>query len=202
MSVRRGLSVPAIEPHHLYDGFANHGAEVAQRITDRYQAQGGKGALNALLAREMRMGPGSGLKRSRAVAEGLSNIGGFAIRSLKKHWKFPAIGTAAAVGIAAIGGGGGDIQMSDHSERVTDLATGPGAPHISPPSMTPNRIVTSAGSSMPAGYQVRETDNYGTYGIRQLTQLGAELNSSVRIRDNRGSITPEYIDKVQRERYY
>jgi hypothetical protein len=166
-------------------------------------AQGGRGDLNSALAREMRMGPGSGISQSRAISNSLGEVASTAKRAFKKHWKYPAIGGAIAFGISSLLGGGDlSIPSSDHSQRVTELGQGPGVPHITPPSMTPNRIVTAGGGSMPVGYMMHTEADYSPQQIRQLGAYGHETGSSVRIKDDRGAITPEFIDKISRERYY
>ena len=164
------------------------------------QFQGGRGDLNASLAREMRMGPGSGITKSRQIAEAARDVAGTVMRSLKKHWKLPAIGAAAAVGISALAGGG--MKMKDQNQQVTSLGQGPDVPHITTPSMTPNRIVSSGGGSMPVGYGMHGNRDYSALGLRQIASFAQEVGSSVRIRDDRGAITPEYIEKASRERYY
>jgi hypothetical protein len=175
--------------------------EMFSRVIDQFQ--GGRGDLNAALTRAMRMGPGSGLSRSRAVVQSLGNVGQTAMQAFRKHWKYPAIGTAVALGIGAVLGGD-DLDMPDHSEKVTQLAQGmgPAVPTITPPTMSPNRIVSSQGGAMPGGFGMHEESDYSSYGLRQLGAVAQELNTSVMIKDNRGAITPEYIDKARRERYY
>ncbi len=164
------------------------------------QFQGGRGDLNAALTRTMRMGPGSSISTSRAVADGLKGMAQTVGRALKKRWYLPALGAAAAVGISSLGGG--SLNMSDHNRQVDGLGGGPGVPHISAPQMNPNRIVTSGGGGMPAGYGMHTTGDFNSQGLRQLNILAGEIGASVRMRDDRGSITPQYIDKAQRERYY
>jgi hypothetical protein len=169
------------------------------RVIDQFQ--GGRGDLNAALSRSIRMGPGSAISKSRAVVQRMGDIGQTALQAFKKHWKYPAIGTAVALGISSVLGGN-DLEMPDHSDKVTSLGQGPGVPRIAPPAMHPGRIVTSGGSGTPSGFGMHEESDYSSYGMRQLGQVAQELNSDIRIRDNRGAITPEYIQKAQRERYY
>ncbi len=165
------------------------------------QVKGGRGDLNSILTRTMRMGPGSVTDRGRIAVQGVKGIASTALHAFKRHWQYPAAGLAIATGIAAAMNTG-DISMRDHNSRINDIAAGPSVPHISAPSMTPNRIVSAGGGSMPVGYEMHSNRDYDSYGLRQLGTMAQEFNSSVRIRDNRGAITPEYIDKVSRERYY
>jgi hypothetical protein len=55
---------------------------------------------------------------------------------------------------------------------------------------------------MPSGYAMSGGNDYDSGGLRELANLAAETGSIVSLRDSRGSVTPEYIQKVQRERYY
>lgn len=185
---------------------AQKGAEWNRITNDQFikaidDAKAGRGDLNATLTRGMRLGPGSAVSKSRAAVESARGVGNAAIRAFKKHWKYPAVGAAIALGISSVLGGS-DLGMKDHSQQVNALGSGPASPHISAPVMNPNRIITSAGGAMPVGYGMHTTGDYNSYGVRQLTTLAQETNSSVRINDNRGAITPEYIQKAQRERYY
>jgi len=164
------------------------------------KARSGIGNINDDLARTMRMGPGSELPKSRAAISMAQEVGNVAMQAFKKHWKYPAIGAAMALGISAVFGGS-QVSMKDHNQQVTDLGQGAGVPQIAGPTMNPNRIVSSAGGSAPVGYGMNSNQDYNGYGVRQIGDFGAQTGASVRIRDDRGAITPEYINKAQRERY-
>ncbi len=164
------------------------------------QHQGGMGDLNAALTREMRMGPGSGLTRSRQVMKALGGVKDVALGAFAKHWKYPAIGTAIAVGVSSMLSSD-EMSMADHGASATALAAGSGTPDISHPSAFQNRLVTQGGGSMSAGYSMDVGGDFSSYGLRQLSSFGQEVSATVTLRDNRGAITPQYIDKVQRERY-
>lgn len=180
---------------------AEHQRLTMQMLSDAIDAhRGGRGDLNAALVRTMRMGPGSGITPSRQVASSLRRLASTAVNAFKKHWKYPAMGIAAAVGISALGGD--SITMRDHDASVNALGGGPAVPHVAPPMMNPNRIVSGGGGSMPVGYGMHGSQDFSAQGIRQVATLANETGASVRIRDDRGSITPEYIAKVERERYY
>lgn len=172
-----------------------------QMLSDAIDAhRGGRGDLNAALTRQMRMGPGSAISSSRNVSDSLRGVASTASKAFKKHWKYPAMGVAAAIGISALGGD--SMSMKDHSPQVDALGGGPAVPHISAPMMHPNRIVTGGGGAMPVGYGMHSSGDISGQGLRQISAFAQETNSSVRIRDNRGSITPEYIRKAQNEKYY
>jgi hypothetical protein len=173
--------------------------DVLSRSIDQFR--GGRGDLNAALAREMRMGPGSGISQSRQIVEAARDVAGTAIRAFKKHWKYPAAGAALAIGISALAGGT-NPSPKEHDQQVTSLGQGPAVPHVAPPVMTPNRIVTGGGGSMPVGYGMHSSGDYTPLGVRRLGAFAQEIGASVRIRDDRGAITPEYVRKAQTERYY
>lgn len=163
--------------------------------------EGGLGDVNSALIREMRMGPGSGLSRSRATAAALSGVKNTALSAFKKHWKYPAAAVGVAAAVSALFSGT-DLDMPrDHGDVATNLGAGPGVPHISTPTGIQSRIVTTGGGAMPAGYGAHLSGNYGGRDLSALSQFGREMGSTVTLRDNRGAITPEYIRKAQSERY-
>ena len=168
------------------------------------QASGGMGDLNSALTQELRMGPGSGVSTSRKITQAASKIGRAAINSFRKHWKYPALGLASAMGISATLGGNSDLSMggSDPNSTTTALGQGPSVPSLSSPTPFSNRIVVGGGGGMNSGVSLSSSGDYGPSGVREISNLAAEVGASVTLRDNRGSITPEYIQKAQRERYY
>jgi hypothetical protein len=164
--------------------------------------ESGKGDLNAALVREMRMGPGSGISASRATVEAASNLGGMAINAFKKHWKYPAMGAAVGLGIAALGAGTSiAMPREDASMKATELMASRGPAELQMPSGIQNRILTSGGGGMQAGYRMSYSGDLNSSGMNDLAGFGAGVGGRVTVRDNRGAISPQYIDKAQDERY-
>jgi len=164
-------------------------------------SEGGVGDLTSALMREMRLGPGSAIPKAKAVMEAGKRVGSVALKAFKKHWKYPAMGIAAAAGIGAIASGGSlSMPQRDHAQAATSLAAG-GSPSIQPPNAITNRIVTSGGGSMPGGYMMHGSGDYSSAGMRGLANFNSEMGGYATLRDNRGAITPEYIRKAQTERY-
>jgi len=146
-------------------------------------------------------GPGSMLEASRGIMDQAGNLGNLALRSFKKHWKVPAMAAGLAVASSILLNSGGSINMQDHNTQVTNLAHGSGVPNIPPPNTLTQRVVTGAGGAMPAGISGRMDSDFTSQGLRDLQNFASDVRTNVLLRDNRGAITPEYIDKAQRERY-
>jgi len=58
------------------------------------------------------------------------------------------------------------------------------------------------GGNMPEGWESSIERDYTSAGVRQLMNFGAEVGAQIRLRDDRGAITPQYIQKAMRDRYY
>lgn len=148
------------------------------------------------------MGAGEGFSKSARVMGAASELGGTLLRSVIKNWRYPAAGLAAAVGIGMLAGSDISINGTDHTQSTTALAQGPESPaNIPIPQSMNNGIVTPGPSGGHAGYMMNSSIDVDGRGLSALTYLGQSLNSRVSLRDNRGSITPEYIRKAQNERY-
>lgn len=164
--------------------------------------ESGKGNILANVAREMRMGPGSGLSASRRAMGLAADVGGMALQAFKKHWKYPLVGAGIALGLGAMAGGQ-DVSMprNDPSIDATELATAQGSmANIRLPGVTQNRIITS-GPNMGSGYRMSYSGDFSSRGMNELGAFGVESGSRVSVRDDRGAISPEYIRKSQDERY-
>lgn len=163
--------------------------------------ENGYGDPLADLTRAMRIGEGA----ADQVAAGKNIMAGQASgqmlkNALKKHWHIAAAGAAGAAALAWLATPS-DLRMPDrHPLTTTDLAMGGSARLNVQPSMT-NRIITTDGGTMPIGVEGTYMGEYSSSGLRDLMNFGLETRADIMIRDNRGSITPEYIDKVQREHY-
>jgi hypothetical protein len=153
------------------------------------------------LAREMRMGSGSMVDASRVATSRAAQIGNAALQGFKKHWKYPAMAVAGAIGVSMLSSDDMAMPQNDPNVAVTRLGA-QSSPAINVPSPMSNRLVTAGGGSMPAGYEGSMNLGVTSGGLQNLMSFGAETGAYVSVRDNRGAITPEYIDKVSRERYY
>lgn len=161
-----------------------------------------RGSPTASLMRELRMGPGSAISTSRELLAEAKGGVGYALRAFGKHWKYPAMAVAGAMAVNWMAGAGEmKAPQQDPNARATELAQG-SVPRIQVGSPFTTRTILAGGDGAGAGYQMSTGGDYDSQGFRQLSSLGAELGANIRIRDDRGAITPEYIDKAERERYY
>jgi len=173
--------------------------EVFAELLSKNQA--GRGDSVSLLTRSMRMGPGSALPLSRSITSTAFDMWEAAKAGLVKRWQYPAMAVGAAVGLGLLTGGDG-LKVKDHGHNATNLGHGSLSPGVTPPNLASNRIVTGGGGIAPMGYEVNARGNFGEAQVMRLGNYGVESGTNVRITDNRGAITPQYIDKAQRERYH
>ena len=143
--------------------------------------------------------------QERTVLNAATGLGEAALKIVKNHWKYPLAGIAAGVAISGLGSlvGGNEINFEkDASDKATQGLIDTFVPRVNPPPSYTNRIVTMGGGNMPEGWESSIERDYTSAGVRQLMNFGAEVGAQIRLRDDRGAITPQYIQKAMRDRYY
>lgn len=198
---------------------ANRGGSVAagsmQEIMDDIKAyRAGLGDPASHLVRAMREGPGSGAEMLGGIPKGVTSRLGMVKEAMKKNWKYPAIGIGAAIGARYLFGSN-DLDMPEpqHDQKATEqIMNMPREAPPAPDSFGPPAIQTMGAPQMgPAmstsfnapsgGYSIQGTQAMmGFVGNLGQGNQGGLMN--VILRDERGSISPEYIRKQMEERYY
>jgi hypothetical protein len=170
---------------------------------------GDVGGAYGLLTKQMRKGAGSAIPQARTASLAAGRWARIGIQAIKKHWKYPAVGLAAAVGISYVTGRG-DLDMPSaeggHDQMATALASGSAPAEIALPNTMRPRVVTAGGGFSPTGFNMDVSQDLTGPEARDFmrfssTMQGMGLSVNSVIRDDRGSITPQYIDKALEERY-
>lgn len=121
--------------------------------------------------------------------------------AFKRNWKYPAGGLALALGASYMASPGAIDMPRDHDAAVAALDQGYGIPSLASPDTLSVSTYTTGGGSLPPGMSANMNIDYGPRGVQRLATLAGEMGAILNMRDNRGAVTPEYIDKAQRERY-
>jgi hypothetical protein len=185
----------------------NRGAQVSVESADEIRKavqshRAGLGDPMSQVVRRMQVGPPSGAQMARnQMAQATSKmkaLGGTAL----KYWKYPAVGIGVAAAARYLMAPSSlDMPDSQHDQRATDLAMGAPSPEINTPRPIANRVITNQGGFSPTGYNVNISGDYNFNQSRGLAEFAMDtIGGNLRISDNRGAITPEYIRKIQDER--
>lgn len=192
---------------------ANRGAaidsgSINEILRDLKAHRAGIGDPAAHLVRSMRQGTDGGVMVSNLATQATSRFG-ILKEGMKKNWKYPAMGIGAAIGARYLFGSNNlDIPEPKHDQKATEqILNMPKEPPPAPDAMGPPSIQTVGPNPMYAGMSGNFAAPSGSYSLQGtqsmmdfISSIGGSTN--VTIRDNRGSITPEYIRKQMEERYY
>jgi hypothetical protein len=189
---------------------AHRGQEIAVETATEIQQmlqmhRAGLGDANAQLVRRMQMGTGAGAKASRGNISNIVSKLKAAGNIAKRHWKYPALGLGAALAARyAVSPSEMDMPEPQHDQKATELAMGDPTSMVPPPQSIIKRIVTAAGAAVPAGMNGTISGDMSSTQTRDLIRYGVSLpgQTSFSMRDDRGSISPEFIRKSMDERYY
>jgi hypothetical protein len=163
----------------------------------------GAGEPLAVLERAFAGGPGSGINQSRGAMTSLGELARTFASGAKKHWKYPALGIAAAAAASwALAPRDLKIPSAGADRRLASNEAGnhPSSSIPAPDSWIPS-IQSGGLSPSMQSFEANVTGDYGIQGVRRLSALASSLGSNIRFSDNRGAITPEYIRKIEEERY-